>query len=70
MKTILWGDLDRWNYSDPAVSIPPPYTLYTYFTLKESFQAFLILMAIHTLVMFFVKIATKQSTAGTKMISS
>ena len=58
MKTVLWGELDRWNYSNPAVPIPPPYALYTYFTLKESFQAFLILMAIHALVMLFVKIVT------------
>ena len=56
MNTVLWGELARWNYSDPAVPIPPPYTLYTYFTLKESFQAFLILMATHALVILFVKI--------------
>ena len=56
MNTVLWGELARWNYSDPAVPIPPPYTLYTYFTLKESFEAFLILMATHALVILFVKI--------------
>ena len=58
MKTVLWGDLDRWNYSDPAVPNGPPYTFYTYLTLKEAFQAFLILIAIHKLVMLIVKIAT------------
>ena len=58
LKTVLWDELDRWNYSNPAVPIPPPYTLYTYLTLKESFQAFLILIGIHTLVIVFAKIAT------------
>ena len=57
-KPVQWGELDRWNYSDPDAPVSPPYNLYTYFTLKESFQAFLILMASHVLVMFFVKMAT------------
>ena len=58
MKTVLWGELDRWNHSVHDVPTPPSYTLYTYFTLEGSFQAFLLLMSVHTLTMLLVKIAT------------
>ena len=57
-KTVLWGELDRWNYSTPDVSIPPFYTLYTLLTLEESFMVFLILLVIHTFTMLLIKIAT------------
>ena len=55
-QTVLWGELDRWNYTDLAT--PPPYTLYTFLTLKEAFQVFLIIMGAHTLLMLIVKMAT------------
>ena len=57
-QIILWSELDRWNHSMPDVPIPPSYTLYTYFTLKESFIAFLIIIAVHTLTMLVVKLIT------------
>ena len=53
---MRWGKLDRWNYTH--VATPPPYTLYTFLTLKEAFQVFLIIMGAHTLLMLIVKIAT------------
>ena len=64
-QTVLWGELDRWSYSDPDVpagsaGMPPPYTLYTYLTLGQSFLAFLVITASHTLVMLIVKIATSR----------
>ena len=60
MKIVLWGELDRWDYSNPDVSIPPPYTLYTLLTLEEAFQVFLVIMGAHTLLMLIVKIATSR----------
>ena len=56
--TVTWGELDRWDYSDPATPHPPSYTLYTNLTLEQSFTAFLILMAVHTFAMLLVKIFT------------
>ena len=55
-QSVRWGELDRWNYTD--VATPPPYTLYTFLTLKEAFQVFLVIMGAHTLLMLIVKMAT------------
>ena len=55
---MLWGELDRWNYTN--MPTPPPYTLYTFLTLGEAFQVFLIIMAAHTLLMLIVKLATSR----------
>ena len=58
--TVLWGELDRWDYSNPDLATPPPYTLYTFLTLGEAFQVFLVIMGAHTLLMLIVKIATSR----------
>merc|ERR1712079_768708 len=55
-QSVLWSELDRWNYTD--VATPPPYSLYTFLTLKEAFQVFLVIMGAHTLLMLIVKMAT------------
>ena len=55
-QTVVWGKLDRWNYTN--MPTPPHYTLYTFLTLEEAFQVFLVIMAAHTLLMLLVKIAT------------
>ena len=59
-QSIHWGELDRWNYTDPDLpsGTPPPYTLYTFLTLKEAFQVFLVIMGAHTLLMLIIKMAT------------
>ena len=57
-KGVRWGELDRWDYSNPDVATPPPYTLYTFLTLGEAFQVFLIIMGAHTLLMLIIKMAT------------
>ena len=61
-KTVLWGELDRWDYSNPDVpsGTPPPYTLYTFLTLGEAFQVFLVIMGVHTLAMLIAKIASSR----------
>ena len=55
-QSVRWGELDRWNYTD--VATPPPYTLYTFLTLGEAFQVFLVIMGAHTLLMLIIKMAT------------
>ena len=57
---VPWGKLDRWNYTDPAAPNPPPYTLYTFLTLGEAFQVFLVIMVTHTLAMLITKLATSR----------
>ena len=57
---VPWGKLDRWNYTDPAAPNPPPYTLYTFLTLGEAFQVFLVIMVAHTLAMLIIKLATSR----------
>ena len=57
---MLWGELDRWDYSNPDVATAPHYKLYTFLTLKEAFQVFLVIMAVHTLLMLIVKMATSR----------
>ena len=59
-QTVLWGELDRWDYSNPDLATPPPYTLYTILTLGEAFRVFLIIMGAHTLAMLIVKMATSR----------
>ena len=57
---VPWDKLDRWNYTDPAAPNPPPYTLYTFLTLGEAFQVFLVIMGVHTLAMLIAKIASSR----------
>ena len=59
---VPWGKLDRWNYTDPAAAAPnpPPYPLYTFLTLGEAFQVFLVIMVTHTLAMLITKLATSR----------
>ena len=57
-QSVQWGELDRWSYTD--VATPPPYTLYTFLTLGEAFQVFLVIMGAHTLLMLIVKMATSR----------
>ena len=61
-KTVYWSELDRWDYSNPNVpsGTPPPYTLYTFLTLGEAFQVFLVIMGVHTLAMLIAKIASSR----------
>ena len=55
-QSVRWDELDRWSYTD--VATPPPYTLYTFLTLREAFQVFLIIMGAHFLLMLIIKMAT------------
>ena len=57
-EPVLWTQLDRWDYSDPEYPAPPPYSLYTYFNLKETVWAFICLSFIHVIVILCCKLLT------------
>ena len=58
-ETIYWSELDRWDYSgeDPA---PPPYSIYTLLTLRETFIAGAVLCCVHFLFVVLVKALTSE----------
>ena len=47
----------RWNYTGEE-PVPPPYSLYTMFTLKDTFFAAFVLLAIHLVVLVIAKTIT------------
>ena len=56
---MLWGDLDRWNHTNttyPEVGIPPPYSLFTGFSLQWAFILFFILTAAQILSTLLIKL--------------
>ena len=58
-EPVLWKDLDRWNYyGDINEPTPPPYSLYTGFSLKWTFVVFLVIMFFHFVSIFIVKTFT------------
>ena len=62
-ETVLWGELDRWDYSTsthPDDGIPPPYSLYTGTSLSGTFLMFFILTGVQLSIVFLVKIFTSE----------
>ena len=59
-ETILWSELDRWNYSDPVHPTPPPYSVYTLLTLGNTLMFFIILTFIQFVFIFAVKMKTSK----------
>ena len=59
-REVLWTDIDRWEYSSSKHDYhqPPHYSLYTGLALGETFVAFLVLTALHLIVILIVKIIT------------
>ena len=53
-RSVLWSDIDRWNYS-ASPHTPPPYTLYTGLVLGEYFWLFLAILSLHTVCVGMVK---------------
>ena len=57
-ETIYWKELDHWDYSNPQDPAPPPYSIYTLFSLQTTFLAGAALMAIQFLLISIMKILT------------
>ena len=53
-ETILWSQLDRWNYMGEFPS-PPKYNIYTLLTLQETFIALICLSFFQFIAIFIVK---------------
>ena len=56
-ETIYWTQYDRWDYTGEAPS-PPPYSIYTMMTLRETFTAGAVLLTVHFLLVLLIKIIT------------
>ena len=63
-RNVNWTSIDRWEYNSKnhVKPQPPPYTLYTGLSLRNSFIAFLILMALQLIFISVVKIITAKKT--------
>ena len=59
-EAVLWGDIDRWDYSTDPNGSPPPYTEYTGLSLKNTFILFFILTGAQLLLSLFVKKLTSE----------
>ena len=59
-ETILWSDLDRWDYSNPDKPSHPPYSVYTGLSVQDTFIGFFILMALQFLALGLVKFLTSE----------
>ena len=57
-ETIYWTELDRWSYADPQNPQPPPYSLYTLLSLRDTVTAGAVLLALHFLGLLLVKTLT------------
>ena len=53
-KTVLWSQLDRWDYTGEAPS-PPKYNLYTLLSLQNTFIALMVLSILQFIGILFVK---------------
>ena len=54
-ETVLWSQLDRWDYTGEIPS-PPKYTFYTLLSLQDTFIALLVLSILQFLAIIVVKI--------------
>ena len=50
-----WSDLTRFDYTDKNNPIPPPITIYTYFSLETILYGFWLIWLIHIFVVWFAK---------------
>ena len=55
-EKVIWGNLDRWDYSNNTDGIPPHYTEYTGLTLSWFFILFFILTGAQFLLILLVKV--------------
>ena len=53
-----WSDLTRFDYTDKTNPIPPPITIYTYFSLETILCGFWIIWFVHIFVVWFVKVVS------------
>ena len=59
-ETVLWSELDRWNYEDSEEPSPPHYHLYTGLALKGTVVAFMVVTTLHFFIVFMAKLHTSE----------
>ena len=57
-RSVVWGDIDRWDYSQDPNGTPPHYSEYTGLSLKEMFYIFYILLGVQFLTTLVAKMYT------------
>ena len=62
-EKIIWGDLDRWDYSNSTKGTPPHYSEYTGHSLKWTFGLFFLIAATQLVTILIVKIFTSKAFA-------
>ena len=55
-RTVLWSEIDRWDYTDPENFQPPAYTVYTGLTMGGYFFSFLAIMVLQIIAIVIVKV--------------
>ena len=55
-RTVLWSEIDRWNYTDPEKFQHPDYTVYTGLTMGGYFFLFLAIMVVQIFAIIIVKV--------------
>ena len=68
-ETIYWVELDRWSYADPQDPQPPPYSLYTLLSLRDTVTAGAALLALHLLGLLIVKTLTSPEFRRGKFVN-
>ena len=59
-ETVLWSELDRWDYSNPQHPTSPSYKLYTGMNLQETFAAFFVILIVQCMSLLVVKMKTSE----------
>ena len=59
-RSVVWGDIDRWDYSQDPNGTPPHYSEYTGFSLKAMFYIFYILLGVQFLTTLVAKLYTSK----------
>ena len=55
-ETVLWGDLDRWDYSDESAGVAPNYSLFTGFSLQWALILFFLVTGAQLLETLLIKV--------------
>ena len=57
---LIWSNVSRHNYTGHGRSIPPPVSIYTYFTLEQYFMSFWIILGLQSLLIVILKGVTNK----------
>ena len=67
-STVLWSELDHFDYSTPEQPTPPPYSNYTLLSLGDTFKAFICLSIVQFFSILIVKAVTSAEFRAEKKL--